>query len=272
MAVGIVAYSAYRIANSVIATSEGFFLMLIAAIASFYLRSPFAFPVLLLLGGVVTSLKYRNQPYEEKGKLKINWMNFILWALVLVVAGFFGSIVQLLPVKIFENFYRNGSMIFGGGQVLVPLLFTEFVEFKKMMTSEEFISGYALVQAIPGPTFSFAAYLGALIMREWGIGGQILGGFIAATAIFLPGTFLIFFVSRFWDDVKKYRVVKASLEGITAVSSGMVIAATLYLIEPMDLTFINYVLMFGTAFALFFTKIPTPLIIVAGLVMGLIIQ
>jgi chromate transporter len=109
-------------------------------------------------------------------------------------------------------------------------------------------------------------------MREWGIGGQILGGFIAATAIFLPGTFLIFFVSRFWDDVKKYRVVKASLEGITAVSSGMVIAATLYLIEPMDLTFINYVLMFGTAFALFFTKIPTPLIIVAGLVMGLIIQ
>ena len=130
-------------------------------------------------------------------------------------------------LKIFENFYRNGSLIFGGGQVLIPLLFTEFVEFKQFLTSEEFISGYALVQALPGPTFSFTAYLGALIMREWGTGGEILGGFIAAVGIFLPGTFLIFFVTGFWEDIKKYRVIKASLEGISAVSSGLVIAAAL---------------------------------------------
>ena len=89
---------------------------------------------------------------------------------------------------------RNGSLIFGGGQVLIPLLFTELVEFKEWLTSEEFISGYALVQAVPGPTFSFAAYLGALIMSDLGTGGQILGGLLAAAGIFLPGTFLIFFV------------------------------------------------------------------------------
>jgi chromate transporter len=272
MAVGIVAYSAYRIASSVVSTKDGYFLMLISAVASFYLRSPYAFPVFLVVGGFVTAFKYKKQPHEEKEGMKIRWENLILWASVLIFAAILGGVFQSLPIRTFENFYRNGSLIFGGGQVLVPLLFTEFVEFKKYLSSEEFISGYALVQAIPGPTFSFSAYLGALIMRDWGIGGEILGAFLAAAGIFLPGTFLIFFVTRFWEELKKYRIIKASLEGISAVSSGMVIAATFYLIEPIEVNFINYGLMFGTAFMMFFTKIPTPFIIISGLILGFVFQ
>ncbi len=270
MAVGIVAYSAYKISSSVVSTKDGYFLMLISAVVSFYLRSPFAFPVMLIAGGCLTAFKFNQQPREEKGKMKIIWANFILWAAVLIVAGIMGTFFESLPIKTFENFYRNGSLIFGGGQVLIPLLFTEFVEYKQYLTSDEFLTGYALVQAVPGPTFSFAAYLGALIMREWGIGGEILGAFLASAGIFLPGTFLIFFVIRFWDDLKKYRIVKASLEGITAVSSGMVIAATLYLIEPLELTFVNYALMLGTPIILYFTRIPTPFIILAGLIFGVL--
>ncbi len=272
MAVGIVAYSAYRIVSSVVSTKDGYFLMLLSAVASFYLRSPYAFPVLLLMGGFITSFKFKQQQVEEKDKIKFNWANFILWGAVLILAAILGGVFQSLPIKTFENFYRNGSLIFGGGQVLIPLLFTEFVEFKKYLTSEEFISGYAFVQAIPGPTFSFAAYIGALIMRDWGIGGEILGAFLASAGIFLPGTFLIFFVIRIWDSLKKYRIVKASLEGINAVSSGMVIAATLFLIEPLEITFINYFLMFGTLFLMFFSRIPTPFIIVFGLILGFIFK
>src|SRR5690606_8568514 len=120
-----------------------------------------------------------------------------------------GGITQSQPIRIFENFYRNGSLIFGGGQVLVPLLYTEFVEFKKFITSDEFIHGYGMVQAIPGPTFSFSAYVGALSIDGFGIGGRIFGAVMAALGIFLPGTFLIFFVIRFWEQLKKYRLVKA---------------------------------------------------------------
>lgn len=271
MAVGIVAYSAYRIMSSVVSSKTGYFLMVISAIASFYLRSPYAFPVLLLAGGVITATKFKNQPKEEKTGLKVNWSNFILWGAVLIIAAVLGGIFQSLPIRTFENFYRNGSLIFGGGQVLVPLLYTEFVEFKQYLSSEEFISGYALVQAIPGPTFSFTAYLGALIMRDWGVGGEILGAFLASAGIFLPGTFLIFFVIRFWNELKKYRVVKASLEGINAVSSGMVIAAALILIEPIEMNFVNTFFMLGTASMLFFTKVPTPFIILFGLLLGLIL-
>lgn len=268
MVVGIVAFSAYRIATKVVTTNLGFILMIVSAIASYLLKSPYAFPALIILGGLITTINYKKHSIEEKEKIKVNWSNLILWITVLVIAAGLGGITQYLPIKIFENFYRNGSLIFGGGQVLVPLLYTEFVEFKDYLTSEQFISGYGFVQAIPGPVFSFSAYVGSLSMSEFGIGGQILGAILAAFGIFLPGTFLIFFVIRFWEQLKKYRLVKASLEGVNAVSSGMVIAATFLILVPMEHNPLNYVLIIGTIAVQKFTKIPTPFIIIGGLIFG----
>lgn len=271
MAVGIVAYSAYRISSKVVKSNVGFFLMILSAMASFFMPSPFLLPLFLIGGGMVTALNYKDHPREPKNPIKINWSNFILWGGVFVGAAAVGAIFDLRIVKLFENFYRNGSLIFGGGQVLVPLLYTEFVEFKKYLSSEEFLSGYGMVQAIPGPVFSFSSYVGALSMRDAGLMAQIGGAAIAAAGIFLPGTFLIFFVIRFWNEMKKYRVVRASLEGVHAVSSGMVIAATMLLFQPMESTYLNYFLMIGTAILLYSTRVPAPLIIVGGLVIGILV-
>lgn len=270
MVVGIVAYSAYRISIKVVKTHLGFALMIVSAIASYVLKSPYAFPVLIILGGLITTINYKKQPIEEKEGFNIQWSNLLLWIAVLIFAAGLGGVTQYLPIKIFENFYRNGSLIFGGGQVLVPLLYTEFVEFKEYLTSEQFVSGYGFVQAIPGPVFSFSAYVGSLSMSGFGLGGQVLGAILAALGIFLPGTFLIFFIIRFWEQLKKYRLVKASLEGINAVSSGMVIAATFLILVPMDQNVLNYILIVGTIGILKFTKIPTPFIILGGLAFGLI--
>lgn len=272
MAVGIVAYSAYRISSSVISSRVGYFLMILSAFISYFLKNPFIFPILLLAGGAVTASRYKKQPIEEKSGFKIKWTSMFVWIGVMLGAFLLWQLTEWAPIRIFDNFYRNGSLIFGGGQVLVPLLFTEFVEFKKYLTSEEFISGYAFVQAIPGPVFSFSSYVGALSLRELGIGGQILGAFLATAGIFLPGTFFIFFAIRFWDSLKKYRVVKASLEGINAVSSGMVMAATFLLFESIEASAVNYILMLSTACIIFFTKIPTPFIILGGLVVGILMQ
>lgn len=271
MAVGIVAFSAYRISSKVVNTNVGFFLMILSAMGSFYMPTPYLLPAFLLFGALVTALNYRDHPREEKSKLKIKWNNFILWGAVLIAAAVVGAIMDYRLVKLFENFYRNGSLIFGGGQVLVPLLYTEFVEFKDYLSSEEFISGYGFVQAIPGPVFSFSGYVGALSMRDAGLAGQITGSLVASVGIFLPGTFLIFFVIRFWDEMKKYRVVRASLEGIHAVSAGLVIAATMLLFAPMEGTNLNYFLMIGTVIILYFTKIPAPVIILCGLILGIVI-
>lgn len=271
MAVGIVAFSSYQIVRKVVKTNIGYLLMIISAVASYLLKSPYAFPTLIILGGLATTWKYKQQPIEEKQKIKIEWSNLILWVSVLIFAAGLGGITQFLPIKIFENFYRNGSLIFGGGQVLVPLLYTEFVEFKSYLTSEEFTYGYGLVQAVPGPVFSFSSYIGALSLSESGTGMEILGAIAAALGVFLPGTFLIFFIIRFWEQLKKYRIVKASLEGINAVSAGMVIAATFLLLIPMQQSVVNYTFIIGTVLLLIFTRIPTPVIILAGLVLGIVL-
>jgi chromate transporter len=298
MAVGFVSYGAYIISVKTIRTKTGVALLIVAAVVSYLVQTPFVFPIILLGAGLVTALKYKNQPKEEKQKLIVPWANFLLWINVLIFAAILGAATKSLPVKLFENFYRNGSLVFGGGQVLAPLLYTEFVEVEKdkegvnkvsklkakikekyapkplhhPTSHDEFLSGYAVVQALPGPVFSFSAYIGALSMRDYGTGGAIIGALMSALGIFLPGTFLIFFVIRFWGSLKKYRAVRASLEGITAASSGLVIASAVILFQPLENTLLNFAIPIATFALLTFTKIPPPFIILGGLLLGFILK
>jgi chromate transporter len=271
MAVGFVAYAAYVISMKVVTTKTAIVLMVISAILVYFFSSPWVFPALLLSGGAITALRFKQHPLEKDKKLHIQWANFILYVAVLVTAAVLGAATSSLPVRLFENFYRNGSLVFGGGQVLIPLLYTEFVDFKGYLSGEEFLSGYAIAQALPGPTFSFCSFVGNLAMRKFGIAGQLLGSFVATLGIFLPGTFLIFFVIRFWDELKKYRVVRASLEGISAVSSGMVVAAAIQLYHPIENTLLNFGIVVATFCLLLFTKIPAPVLILTGLLLGVVI-
>lgn len=273
MAVGFVSYAAYSMSVKSVNTRTGWALMIAAGVVSYFIRSPFFYPAAILLAGFVTAFKYKAQPKEDKIPIRVRWENFLLWAGVLIAAATLGHFTDSLPIRLFENFYRNGSLIFGGGQVLTPLLYTEFVELKAYLDAKQFLSGYAIAQSLPGPVFSFSSYIGALSMQKSGadLGGQIIGAFTSAAGIFLPGTFLIFFLIRFWDSLKKYRVVRASLEGITAASAGLVAAAAVFLFQPLDNTFLNYAFTIGTFALLTFTRIPSGLIIVIGLVLGLIL-
>ena len=271
IAVGFVAFAAYKITRKVVRSKTAWFLMLFSLVVSVSFSSPYVFPLLIIVGAATSALKYKRQPKIAKQALKIEWSNFILWAGVFIGAAFLGAITGSLPIRLFENFYRTGSLIFGGGQVLIPFLYAEFVELKDYLTSEEFLTGYALGQSIPGPTFSFVSYVGAFAMSSEGIGGQLLGGFVAALGIFLPGTFLIFFVIRFWEALKKYRGVRASLEGVNAISSGMVIAAAILLFMPMYDSVTDIAIMIATFALLSLTRIPAPAIIAAGLLAGIFI-
>lgn len=270
MAVGFVAYAAYKIARKVIHTRLAVILMVFAAVVSYVFSSPYLFPCLLIVSGLITGFKYKAQPILDKDKIKIQWSNFILWAGVFVGVAILGGITQSRPVLLFENFYRTGSLIFGGGQVLLPFLYSQFVEYHAHLSNEEFLSGYALMQSLPGPVFSFCAYIGTLSMRGYGVWGSLLGALVAAFGIFLPGTFLIFFVIRFWEGLKKYRIVKASLEGINAASTGMVIAAAFLMFKPLEIDAQNILIVFSTFGLLSFTKVPAPLIVLGGLAAGFI--
>ena len=277
MAVGIVAYAAYRIGMKVVHTRTAVALMVVSAMVSYFFRSPWVFPVLLLIGGGVTAMNYKKQVRVPNKHLTVQWANFLLWGAVLVVAAAVGAYTRAWEndwfsraIRLFENFYRNGSIIFGGGQILIPLMYTEFVEFKRYLSSEEFLSGIAVVQVLPGPVFSITAYVGALSMREFGLSGQLLGALMATAGIFLPGTFLIFFVIRFWEQLRQFRIVKASLEGINAVGAGLVTAAAILLYHPIENTVLNFSLVIVTFLLLLFTKVSPGLLVGVGLAAGLV--
>jgi len=284
MAVGFVSYAAYTISLKTVHTKTGIFIMVASAVISYFFQTPFIFPAILLLAGLATASKFNSHPKEIKKTIQVKWANFLLWIGVLVLAAVLGGITKAKPILLFENFYRNGSLIFGGGQALTPLLYTEFVKKetdekrpisfrkKEYLNHNEFLSGYAVAQTLPGPVFSFSAFIGSLSMREYGVPGELLGALMSAAGIFLPGTFLIFFVIRFWDSLKKYRAVRASLEGLTAASAGLVAAAALILFQPLENTVMNYSFTIGTFCLLTFTRLPAPFIILGGLVLGLILK
>ncbi|MDO1445376.1 chromate efflux transporter [Rhodocytophaga aerolata] len=272
MAVGFMIYAGYKIGLKVIQNKTSVLLAALAAIITYFLQSPWVTPLILLAGGLVTASQYKkHERLVEKKPLQVQWANFILFLSVAFAAAIIGGITKWLPMRLFENFYRNGSFIFGGGQVLIPLLFTEFVQFKKYLSSQEFLSGLAIAQVVPGPVFSFTAFIGTLSMRKWGIGGELLGSFMATAGIFLPGTFLIFFVYRFWNQLKQYRVIRASLEGINSASVGLIATSAILLFQPMAQSPINAGIVLGTFSLLVFTKIPHPFIILAGLLAGFVL-
>jgi chromate transporter len=270
MAVAFLMYGASSIARKVIHNTQGWTFLVISTILAYLYPSPYMTPVLIVCGGVASSLNFKKHEKMEKAEIRIKWRPIIFWISVLITAAVIGKITNSLPVRLFENFYRNGSLVFGGGQVLIPILYNEFVEFKHYLTEQEFLAGMALTQVVPGPVFSIATFVGSVSLQSDGWMGQIIGGFVATAGIFLPGTFFIFFAYPFWDQLKRYRGIRASLEGIHAASCGLTIAAAISLFQPMMTNMQPVITVIATLIVVAFGKVPSYVIILAGLLLGLV--
>jgi chromate transporter len=278
IAVGIVAYAAYSLARSVLKTDVSIWLAITAVIVTLILRNAYVFPILILLGGMISSaLETSAEETQLRVNLfaKINTRKVMYYIGILLLFATLGAIINQtspfsLPIRLFENFYRNGIIIFGGGQVLIPLMFTEFVQMKQYLSGEEFLAGFALQQALPGPTFSFTSFVGAMTMKnaDASVAGQILGSVVATLGINLPGFILVLFFVPFWSDLKKISRIKNSLSGINAVAVGFLIAAFFFMLKPVSLTLFSAVLIISTFLLLNFTRVRTPLIILAGVLLG----
>lgn len=279
MAIGIVGYATYTFATKFLRTKVTMMLAVGSLIATLILQNPYAFPILILLGGIISSaLETQQQENELRVKLfsNVNPNKVAYFIGILLFFAALGSVINRtspfsLPIRLFENFYRNGILIFGGGQVLVPLMYTEFVELKHYLTNSEFLMGYALQQALPGPTFSFTSFVGGIAMGEKGYGvvGQIVGSLVAVIGINLPGLILILFIVPFWNDLKKITRIKNSLSGINAVAVGFMTTALILLVKPFGVNLLAYGLMIATFVLLRYTKIKAPIIIVIGIALGL---
>jgi chromate transporter len=296
MAIGFLAYAAFKAYHISIKNTITQIIMLVALLGTYLLfKTPWIIPALIICGGIVTNFSSRRIPEKEVIKPKqIRWTNIWVFVLIFVVAGFLSETARKQnwehkkPYNLFENFYRFGSFVFGGGDVLIPLMLDQYVvrptseaAVKKnpdiiKIDRKELLTGAGMVRAIPGPVFSIASYMGGIALKKEGKEVQLLGCIIGSFAIFLPSALLVLFFFPVWQNLKKFVVVYRSLEGINAAVVGIMIAATLYLLKDVSImslstiSFINIGVILGTFLILQYSKIPAPFIVLACLLFGLI--
>ena len=271
MAVGFIVVAAYRIGRKVATDKITLFLLLLGSIITYIIREPWIYPLVLILGGVVSVISSKEKDLWNHVKLNPPWKYLIVFGIFAVGSLLLTLVSNNRILMLFESFYRYGYLVIGGGQVVVPLMYSELVEINHYMTNQEFLTGFGLVQGLPGPMFSFSAYAGGMAARDGGAIRQVLGAMAGGIGIFLPGFLLIYFIYPIWENLKQIRGIKVSLKGVTAVAGGLIAVAAIILMQKSGFILDNFVVMLVTVLLLITEKIPAPLIVVAVLGAGFIL-
>ncbi|HZS34843.1 MAG TPA: chromate efflux transporter, partial [Methylomirabilota bacterium] len=265
VAVAVVTQAVWGMARNLAADRERASLAILAAVAALTSRSAAAQVLVIVVAGLLgwrllpaartPSTRAVRVPYG-KGLALTALATFFVLLLALPIAR---HVAPNHALAVFDSFYRAGSLVFGGGHVVLPLLQAEVVP-PGWVTNEAFIAGYGAAQAVPGPLFTFAAYLGA-VMRETPNGW--MGAAWALVAVFLPSFLLIIGGLPFWELLRWRTSFQAALRGINAAVVGLLLAA---LYDPVWNSAIKGRADFGLALVAFgllmFWKLPPWLVVV----------
>lgn len=298
MAIGFLLFAAVRAFNISVKNTITQVIMLIAMVVTYLLfKVPWIFPLLIICGGIATNFSSKRIPEKESIRPRqIRWTNIWLFVMIFAIAGILSETARKQDwpdrkaYNLFENFYRFGSIVFGGGDVLLPLMLDQYVARPTSpkvveknpnaikIEKQDLLTGYGMVRAIPGPVFSVASFAGGMALKDEGYRMQMIGCLIGSVAIFLPSALLVLFFFPVWQYLKKFVVVYRALEGIHAVVVGVMWAATLYLLHGIPLkgfnhtSIISLLVIAGTYLLLRYTKLPAPLIVLSCLFLGWIFQ
>jgi chromate transporter len=175
------------------------------------------------------------------------------------------TVVNSQALRLFGAFYRTGSLVFGGGHVVLPLLQAAVVP-TGWVSNDTFLAGYGAAQAVPGPLFTFSAYLGAAMTPP---PNGVAGGLLALLAIFAPSFLLVTALIPFWETLRRREHVQAMLRGVNAAVVGVLLAA---LHSPVWTAGVHTSAGFGLALAAFLAltlwTVPPWIVVVAGALMA----
>ncbi|OMP68371.1 chromate efflux transporter [Domibacillus epiphyticus] len=224
----------------------------------------------ILLSGFIGFLLYKeyaqdkSEPFSFPLSRRFGAICLTLFFVLLIALPILREVTSLNWVAMFDSFYRGGALVFGGGHVVLPLLEREFVP-NGWLNEEQFLAGYGAAQAVPGPLFTFAAYIGAVI-NGW------QGGLLATFAIFLPAFLLILGALPFWDMVRHNPKIQGALMGVNAAVVGILISA---FYTPIWISSILAPIDFAFAAILFsmlvYWKLPPWIVVLTGAVGGALI-
>jgi chromate transporter len=291
MAAGFLAYAAFTAFPLAIKNTITWIIMIISVGVTYFLfGQPWVIPALIVTGGIITNISRKRIPQVDQKPRKIKWWNFWLFGIIFIAAGLISERARIekwsdrKPIHLFENTYRMGSLVFGGGQVLMPMMYEQWSVRPEVIKNRnpdvvqiderEMYTAMGIVRAVPGPVFSIASFTGGTALKDMGSEMQLAGCLIGMIAIFLPSALLVLFFFPIWNNLKKYAAVYRSLEGINAVVVGVMIASTFYIMKDISITglktvsFINIGVILGTFLLLSFTRIAAPLIVLSCLLLG----
>lgn len=220
----------------------------------------------ILLGGIVGWFCIKGTPAVDQSVLPLpvnratGVTMLFIFAALLIGLPLAVAMTGNAALGLFDTFYRVGSLVFGGGHVVLPLLKAEVVP--SLVNGDAFLAGYGAAQAVPGPLFTFAAYLGAVI-GGWTVAAMCL------VAIFLPSFLLVSGVLPFWDALRRTPMAQAMLSGVNAAVVGLLLAAFYDLVWTAGITNgYDYALALGAFVLLFVGKLPPWLVVVLCAIVG----
>ncbi|BAM46374.1 chromate efflux transporter [Amphibacillus xylanus] len=271
VAVAVVSKAVLSMAKKSTTTLSTKLIALFALLITLLWQTAYAQIIAILLAGIIGLFLFKNNTQEKN----LSSSNFpISHRMGYICLTLFFSLLVLLPIlsrtfdlswlTLFDSFYRSGSLVFGGGHVVLPLLEQEIVT-AGWMSQQEFLTGFGATQAVPGPLFTFVAYIGTII-NGW------IGGFLSFLAIYLPAILLIIGVLPFWEVLRNKSQVKGALIGVNASVVGILISA---LYTPIWTNAVQTNVDFALVAILFsmlvFLKIPSWSAVIVGIIGGLIL-
>lgn len=270
VAVAVVAQAIFDMGKKVVPDLPRKAMMLAVLLVSLLSQTAYTQIVLIVIAAAIGMIIYRSPIVSVGAKIvipiskKVSTFCLLLFFALLTLLPIARSMTSSASVAMFDSFYRSGSLVFGGGHVVLPLLEREFVQ-TGWLTEASFLAGYGAAQAVPGPLFTFASYVGT-VMNGWG------GGILATIAIFLPAFLLIVGVLPFWNTLRQNNKVSGALLGVNAAVLGILIAA---FYDPIWVSTIQQPIDFAIAVILFsllvYWKLPAWMIVLLGMTIGIII-
>jgi chromate transporter len=227
VAVAVVAQAVWGMARSLCPDAQRATLAVLATIAVLAVSSPFVQVGVILVGGLVGWAFLRSDaPVDHvdmgvRVKRRIAIAALTLFFVALIGLPILAAAFPSQTLALVDSFYRSGSLVFGGGHVVLPLLQSEVVP-SGWVSNDAFLAGYGAAQAVPGPLFTFAAYLGTVMNTE---PNGISGGLICLLAVFASSFLLVIGALPFWDSLRRVSAVQNALLGVNAAVVGLLLAA-----------------------------------------------
>jgi len=267
VAVAVVAHAILSMAKNLTPDLRRKAIALFALISTLVWQTAFTQVGVILIAALFGFLLYKQHEKDEEVSTRfpitkrVSAICLLLFFGLLIFLPIIREMTGSYWVAMFDSFYRSGSLVFGGGHVVLPLLEQEFVP-TGWLSEESFLAGYGATQAVPGPLFTFAAYLGA-VMKGW------QGGLIATIAVFLPAFLLILGALPFWDSLRNNPNIKGAIMGVNAAVVGILISALYHPIWTSSiLTPIDFALASILFSMLVYWKLPPWIVVLTGAIGG----